>query len=133
MTKPRHHRLRMIRIRFSSPFIAVFGRRRSLAGTIRWLQQLFGQEGGRYRGQRHPGLFSADTEESRHFLQAGWWLGSLSLRDSPLVNEIRLEHQCRAELTWFCFDAWIEIYDIQMAAFNRHSFTPALACKASPK
>lgn len=37
------------------------------------------------------------------------------------IHRIRLEHDGGPELTWFCFDAWIEVYDVQVAALDFHS------------
>jgi hypothetical protein len=75
MTKPGITGLGLYGYGFLVPQSPYLAECRSLAGKIRWLQQLFDQEGDRYHAQRHPALFSADTEESRHCLQAAWWLG----------------------------------------------------------
>ena len=38
-----------------------------------------------------------------------------------VIHKIRLEHDGGPELTRLCFDAWIEVYDVQVAALDFHS------------
>ena len=38
-----------------------------------------------------------------------------------LIDEVRLKDNCGAELIRLCFDAWIEVYDVQVAALDFHS------------
>jgi len=38
-----------------------------------------------------------------------------------VIHKIGLEHDGGAKLTWFCFDAWIEVYEVQVAALGFHS------------
>ena len=38
-----------------------------------------------------------------------------------VIHKIRLEHDGGPKLTRLCFDAWIEVYDVQVAALDFHS------------
>jgi len=40
---------------------------------------------------------------------------------SRVIHKIRLEHDGGPELTRLCFDAWIKVHDVQVAALDFHS------------
>src|SRR3989304_8659789 len=65
-------------------------------------------------------FLNAQPENTRVFYQPGGRRNHNGRRIAGFIHNVRLEDHSRAELTWFCPDAWIKVHDVDAPPLDLH-------------